>query len=129
MDQTSTNPLERAVFAPRSVALVGLSSNPGIPSGRCLNFLRNAGYPGDIVVVNPARDQVQGVKALPSIHEAESAPEHAYILVGHDRVEQAVRDCANAGVRIATVLADGFGEAGAEGRAKQDRLVDIAHKA
>ena len=115
--------LERAVFAPRSVALIGLSSNPATPSGRCLNFLRNAGYPGDVVIVNPARDSVQGEPALASIHDAPQVPEHAYILVGQSRVEQAVRDCAEAGVKVATVLADGYGEAGPEGRARQDQLV------
>ncbi|MEM7210600.1 MAG: acetate--CoA ligase family protein [Pseudomonadota bacterium] len=119
--------LERAVFAPRSIALIGLSSNPATPSGRCLGFLQNAGYPGDVVVVNPARASVQGVPAINSIRDAVQVPEHAYILVGQARVEQAVQDCAAAGVMVATVLADGYGEAGPEGRARQEALVHHAH--
>lgn len=128
MDLTAPIFLEQAVFAPRSIALIGLSSNAATPSGRCLNFLRNAGYAGEIVVVNPARDTVQGMPALKSIFDAKTPPDHAYILVGQNRVEQAVRDCAQAGVPFATVLADGYGEAGPEGRARQQRLVDIARQ-
>ncbi|MGD1923085.1 MAG: acetate--CoA ligase family protein [Paracoccaceae bacterium] len=121
--------LETQVFAPRTVALIGLSSRGDAPTGRPLKFLRRAGYAGQIHVVNPARETVQGEPSLKSIHDAPEPPEHAYILVGQDRVEQAVQECADAGVRVASILADGFGEAGAEGRARQDRLVDIARSA
>lgn len=118
--------LEQAVFAPKSIALIGLSSNPATPAGRVLGFLRGAGYPGQLYVVSPVRDEVQGVPTVRSIAEIPAAPEHAYILLGQARVEQAVRDCAMAGVRVATILADGYGEAGADGQARQDRIVEIA---
>ncbi|MEM9059120.1 MAG: acetate--CoA ligase family protein [Pseudomonadota bacterium] len=121
--------LDAQVFAPRAVALIGLSSRADAPTGRPLQFLRRAGYSGKIHVVNPARETVQGERCLTSIHDAPEVPEHAYILVGQDRVEQAVHDCAEAGVKIASILADGFGEAGSEGLARQNRLVDIARSA
>jgi len=118
--------LAKAVFAPDAVALVGLSSRAETPAGRPLGYLRRNGYPGRIVVVNPARDEVQGEPALASIRDADPVPEHACILVGAGRVEQAVRECAEAGVRVASIVADGFAESGPDGAAAQARLVEIA---
>ena len=121
--------LASAVFTPASIALIGLSRATDRPAGRPLGFLRREGYRGRILIVNTAREEVQGERAYPSVASLPEVPEHAFLLLGTDNVEEAVRDCATAGVRVATVLADGFAEAGAEGRARQDRLVEIARAA
>ncbi|MEM0989428.1 MAG: acetate--CoA ligase family protein [Pseudomonadota bacterium] len=118
--------LAQAIFTPKAVALIGLSSRADTPAGRTLGYLRTTGYGGRIVVVNPARETVQGEPALSSILDADPVPEHAYILVGTERVEQAVRDCAKAGVKVASIVADGFAEAGGDGVAAQARLVEAA---
>ena len=118
--------LGRALFAPRSVALVGLSDNPARPTGRVLRFLRNGGYAGRIHAVNPRRQRVQDLPAWPSVAALPEVPEHAYVLLGTDLAGQAVADCAAAGVPLVTVLADGFAEAGEEGRARQARLIEAA---
>ena len=121
--------LSRAVFTPDVIGLIGLSSNPGTPAGRPLPYLRRAGARARMVIVNPRREQVQGEPAWPALAAAPEVPDHAYILVGTERVEQAVRDCAEAGVKVCTVLADGFAERGREGAARQARLVEIAQGA
>ncbi len=121
--------LERAVFTPGCIGLIGLSSNPDTPAGRSLGFLRAAGCAARVVIVNPRRDTVQGAPAWPSLATAPEVPDHAYVLTGTDRVEQAVRDCAEAGVRVCTVLADGYAESGPQGAARQDRLAGIARGA
>ena len=121
--------LGRALFAPRSIALVGLSDNPARPTGRVLRFLRNGAYTGRIMAVNPRRQIVQDLPAHPSVADLPEVPEHAYVLLGTDLAEQAVADCAAAGVPLVTVLADGFAEAGPQGRARQSRLVQTARAA
>src|SRR5690606_16099454 len=98
--------------APRSVALVGLSDDPSRPTGRVLRFLRNGGYAGRIHAVNPRRETVQDLPAHPSVAALPEVPEHAYVLLGIGLAEQAVADCAAAGVPLVTVLADGFAESG-----------------
>src|SRR5205085_207528 len=54
------------------------------------------------------------------------APEHAYVLTPTAAVIAAVEQCASRGVKVATILASGFAEAGAEGKAREDRLRAIA---
>ncbi len=123
---TDIERLERAVFRPEVIGLIGLSSNPAAPAGRPLSFLRSAGCASQIVIVNPHRAEVQGERAWPSLAEAPERPDHVYILLGTGRVEQAVRDCADAGVKVCTVLADGYAESGRAGAARQARLTAIA---
>ena len=50
----------------------------------------------------------------------------AYILVGTQHVVAAIEDCAELGVKVACVLADGFAEAGPDGMALQKRMLDAA---
>ena len=120
--------LEHAVFTPKSIGLIGHSSNPNVPSGRVLGFLRQNRCQAQLFIVNPLRDEVQGIPTYPAIFDCPAPPEHAYVLVGHGRVEHAVQDCADAGVLVCTVLADGYAEAGPDGQAAQNRLVAIARE-
>ncbi|RYY94315.1 MAG: hypothetical protein EOO24_25005 [Comamonadaceae bacterium] len=123
---TGERSLARLLLAPASVALYGGSDDPGKPAGRPQAFLRNAGFQGTVHVINPSRSEVQGVRAWPSLAALPQVPEHVFILVGAGKVEEAVRDCAALGVPVATILADGFAEQGAQGLARQARLVAIA---
>ncbi len=128
-DQTTRAALRDALFRPRSIGLVGLSGDQRRPTGRVLGYLRRAGYGGAVYVVNPRHDEVQGVRAYASLRDLPEAPEHVYVLLGTDLALKAVADCAAAGVKVATVLADGFAEIGAEGVARQNRMVEVARAA
>lgn len=123
---TDASRLADALFSPRSVALIGISDDAGKTAGRPLRFLRKHGFAGAIYPVNSRRETVQGERAYASLAEVPGAIDHAYILVNTPAVEEAVLACAERGVKVATILAAGFAEAGAEGRARQQRLVEIA---
>src|SRR5439155_10837761 len=117
-----TSNLREALFAPRAVAIVGQSDDADKTAGRPLKFLRQLGYAGRVYPINPRRETVLGERAWPSLAALPEAPDHAYIVIPTDAAVAAVEDCARVGVKIATVLADGFAEAGAEGRARERRL-------
>ena len=118
--------LRRALLSPRSVVIVGQSNDAGKASGRPLDFLRRAGFGGTVYSVNARRETVLGERAYPSISALPEVPEHAYILVPTEAVIDAVAECGKAGVRIATILAAGFSETGADGVAREQRLKDVA---
>jgi acyl-CoA synthetase (NDP forming) len=115
--------LAQALFAPRAVALVGASGDPGKNAARPMRFLRRHGYSGRIVPVNATRAEVLGERAWKSLAEAPGEIDHAYILTTSETVEGALEDCGARGVKVATVLAGGFADAGSEGAARQQRLV------
>jgi acyl-CoA synthetase (NDP forming) len=114
--------LRDALFAPHSVAIVGQSDDASKTAGRPLKFLRQLGYAGRIYPINPRRDTVLGERAWPSLAALPEAPEHAYIVTQTEAAVAAVEECGRLGVKIATVLADGFAETGAVGMAREARL-------
>ncbi len=116
--------LRDALFAPASVAIVGQSDDAGKAAGRPLKFLRQTGYAGRVYPINPRRESVLGERAWPSLAALPEAPDHAYIVTPTEAAVAAVEECGRLGVKVATVLADGFAEAGAEGLAREARLRD-----
>jgi len=117
------------LIAPRSVALIGVSGDAKKLSARPLQFCQQHGFAGNIYIVNPRRDEVLGQKAYRSVTAIPDKVDHAYILVGTDLVEAALDDCIAAGVRVVSILADGFAEAGDAGMARQAQLVAKAKAA
>jgi acyl-CoA synthetase (NDP forming) len=124
--ETAQAPLAQALLTPRCVAIVGQSSDAAKTAGRPLKFLRQAGYAGRIYPVNGHRDTVLGERAWPSLAALPEVPEHAYIVTGTQAAVAAVQECGRLGVKVATVLADGFGEAGPEGLARVAQLREVA---
>jgi acetate---CoA ligase (ADP-forming) len=117
--------LREVLFAPRSIALIGQSNDAGKTAGRPLKFLRQAGYAGRVYPVNARRDEVLGERAWPSLEALPEVPEHAYIVAPTEAAMEAIEACGRAGVAVATVLSDGFAEAGDIGLARENRLTEI----
>lgn len=119
-------PLAAALLHPRSIAIVGASDDASKTSGRPLAYLLRAGYRGRLFPINPKRETVQGVPAWPSLEALPEVPDHVFVLTPTDSVVPAVESCAALGVKVVTILASGFSEAGEEGRAREARLLEIA---
>ena len=119
----------RALLAPRSVAVVGASSDPARIGGRPVAYTLRAGFAGALYPVNPARETVQGLRAYPDLASIPGEVEFALLAVPAKALEGALDACAAKGVRAAVVFSAGFAEMGAEGAALQARLVAKARAA
>ena len=118
--------LARVLFNPRSVALIGASNDIAKTAGRPLHYLRLAGFGGTIYPINPRRTEVLGERCWPSLSSLPEVPEHVFILTPTESVLESVRECTQVGVRLATILASGFSEAGEAGAALEAQLLAIA---
>src|SRR5260370_39668961 len=120
----------KAALDPRSVAIIGASENPNKVGGRPVHYLDKFGFKGKIFPINPSRPEVQGYKCYKSLDDLPEAPEMVIVAVAGDNAIGAVDDCAAHGVKVAVVMASGFGEVDAvAGKAKERRMVEAAHKA
>ena len=120
----------RAALDPKSVAIIGASENPNKVGGRPVHYLDKFGFTGKIFPINPSRPDVQGHTCYKSLGDLPEAPEMVIIAVAGDNAIGAVEDCAKAGVKIAVVMASGFGEVDPiEGKAKERAMVATAHRA
>jgi acetate---CoA ligase (ADP-forming) len=118
--------LAQALFAPRSVALIGASGDAAKNTARPQRYLARHGYGGKIAPINASRSEVLGLKSYRSVSEAPFSIDHAFVMV--EDVEGAIEDCGRKGVPVASVFSDGFADAGAEGMARQAKLAARARE-
>ena len=117
----------RTLLEPASIAVVGASDDATKPGGKLVRNILLRGYAGELLLVNPKSGEVQGVRAYPSVEALPAAPELAFIAIPAKLVKQALMDLAQKGAKAVVVLSAGFGEVGADGRAEERRLVEIAN--
>jgi acyl-CoA synthetase (NDP forming) len=114
------------LFSPRSIAVVGASSDEASISGQPIRFLREHGYDGTVYPVNPKYDTVGGHRAYADVAALPEVPDVALVAVAARRVPDALRQLGAKGVQRVIVLSSGFAEAGADGAAAQRELATIA---
>src|SRR5690348_9114065 len=124
---TDAHPLT-ALLAPRSVAIFGASNDRDRISGRPLRYFLEAGYSGALYPINPNRDRVQGVPAYPDLVSVPGPVEFALIAVPAALATAALEASIAKGVRAVVMFTAGYAETGEEGRAAQQRLVELARR-
>ncbi len=118
--------LAQALFAPRSVALFGASGDATKNTSRPQRFLRKHGFPGKIFPINRGRDELFGEKAYPDLRAVSAPVDHAFIMVPAKDVPEAIAQCCEKKVPVATIFSDGFAETGAAGRGMQEEILKLA---
>lgn len=114
-----------AAFNPRSIALIGASAKEG-KLGHILMRNLLEGYPGTLYPINPGEAEIMGYRAYPRPQEVPGAVDLAVIALPPEMCTQAMRDCAQAGAKVALVLSGGFAEVGQEGLARQQAMLEAA---
>ncbi|MFN3889895.1 MAG: acetate--CoA ligase family protein [Beijerinckiaceae bacterium] len=116
-----------ALFAPRSVALVGASDKNW--SARVWQNLQRFGYEGKIYPINPNRSEIWGVRCYASLEDLPAPADHLALFVPADPSLEILDQGGRLGARSASLYAAGFGEGGdAAGLARAERLRAILDK-
>jgi acyl-CoA synthetase (NDP forming) len=105
--------LFNALFEPRRIALIGASADEKKTTSRPQRFLLKHGFAGEILPVNPGRAEIMRAKAYKSLDAIEGVIDHAYILLNGKDAIDALAACGRRGVKVASILAGGFADAGA----------------
>lgn len=114
------------LLRPRSVALAGVSATSSSLAGKVLDNLERFGFSGDIHLVHPVRGEIRGRRCVPDTRALPVGVDCVVLAVPGDAVLAAIEGCAERGVGGVIVFSAGFAEAGAEGRAAQERIAEIA---
>src|SRR3954467_478403 len=72
--------------------------------------MREFGFAGEVLPVNPTRETVQGLAAYPDLDSLPVIPDVALIAVAGAAAAAAVASCARRGVQGCIIMASGFGE-------------------
>lgn len=125
-DTPRTGHVLDAVLLPRSVAVIGASTDPRKRGYQVLRALRDSGYAGPVYPVNPKGGEIQGFPVYPTVDAIPDVPDLALVCTPAATVPDAVAACGRKGIRGAVVLAVGFRESGDEGAELERRLLDAA---
>jgi len=117
--------ITRELIAPKSIVVVGASNNTTKPGGKLLKNLLDNNFKGDLFVVNPGSDEVQGVKSYPSVNDL-PAVEMAVLAIPAAACVEAVQILATQkGTKGFIIISAGFSEESEDGRVLEQKIVKI----
>jgi len=99
------------LFAPRSVAVIGVSAKPGNLGAIVLRNLRAGGFAGPVWAVNRHATEVDGLPVLAGVEALPAAPDLAVICTPAATVAQLVEELGRRGTRAVIVLTAGLKQA------------------
>ncbi len=117
-----------ALFAPKSIAVIGASTKPDSLGRVVFKNILFHGYTGVVYPVNPKAHSILGVKAYPSVLDIPDEIELAVIIVPALAVAGVLDECGRKGVRAAIVISAGFKEIGEEGAKREAALQQVARR-
>lgn len=91
------------LLKPGSIALVGASEKPGSPGRNLAEHVINSGYRGAVYPVNPGYPEIIGVRCFPDLAALPQAVDHAILAVSNERLEGALSQAVERGVKAATI--------------------------
>jgi acyl-CoA synthetase (NDP forming)/L-amino acid N-acyltransferase YncA len=94
----------RPVFAPGSVAVIGVSRRTGTVGRTVLDNIKAGGYAGRLYAVNPNAREAGGVPCFPDVGSLPEVPDLAVLAVPAMAVVDTAEQCGRRGVRGLVVL-------------------------
>ncbi|MEO8778643.1 MAG: acetate--CoA ligase family protein [Rhodanobacter sp.] len=114
------------LLAPRSIAVVGASSERGAVGGLVLSNLERFGYGGSVHLVSRTRDEINGVACVKTIDELPEGIDAAILAIPQAGVQDSIEACIRRSIGGAVVFASGYSEMGERGAAAQALLTATA---
>ena len=111
-----------ALFAPRSVAVIGATSRPGTVGRSILENLLHGKFQGKVYAVNAKHPEVLGLKTYASIRDIAGPVDLAILATPAATAPQLIGECVDAGAKVAVVISAGFRERGADGAALERQI-------
>ena len=124
--QSSLAPVPKAgldaLFQPESIALIGATDREGTVGRTILTSLLSGPFRDRVFPVNPARDELLGIRTYPSIRDLNKEVDLAVIATPAATVPDLIGECVAAGAKSAVVISAGFRERGAQGAELEKKI-------
>ena len=114
------------ILNPRSIAIVGASSDPRSFGGFVLANLERFGYQGAIHLVSRGSTEINGRPCVATVDALPQSIDLAVLAIPEAGVLEAIEKLGRLGTRAAVLFASGYAESGDEGIAKQAALTQVA---
>ncbi len=117
------------IFAPRSVAFIGASAQPGKWGQMLFTNVVAGDFEGEIYLVNPKGQEIAGRKVYKSIADIPARIDLGVVTIPAAHVFSLIPEFKAKGIRYMLLITSGFAETGKEGRELERKLVEAAEEA
>jgi acetyltransferase len=100
------------LFEPRAVAVIGASHDKNKLGYHVIDNIVSGGYTGRVYPINPRGGEICGRRVYKTIEDVEDEIDLVSIVVPAKFVYEAVKSCAQKGVKFASIITSGFAEVG-----------------
>ena len=115
------------MFAPRSVAVIGASSEPHTVGATVMANVSAGGFNGTVYAVNPRHKQIAGVRAYRDVAALPEAPDLAVLCTPPATIPALIGELGASGTKAVVVITAGLGTAtDAQGRSLTQAMLDAA---
>ena len=108
--------------------MIGGSNNVHKPGGAIVRNIINGGYQGELNIVNPKEDDVQGVKACHDVKDLPQTDLAVLVVAARFCPDYVEYLCREKGVRAFVIISAGFGEETHEGALLEQRILDACEQ-
>ncbi len=120
--------INKQLLQPESIVVVGGSNNMNKPGGAIVRNLKSGNYKGEIRIVNPKDDEVQGIKVCHNVSEIPDT-DLAILVVAAKFCPGYVEElAATKNVKAFIIISAGFGEETHEGAVMEQQILDTCEK-
>ena len=116
------------LLAPRSVAVIGASTNPAKVGHSVLYNIVSGGFEGEVYPINPGAESILDRRAYPSVKDVPGEIDLAVVVVKRDLVLPVLRECRGKGTTAAIIITAGFGESDEQGRKLQKQIAQLGRE-
>ncbi|MBW1716063.1 MAG: acetate--CoA ligase family protein [Deltaproteobacteria bacterium] len=102
----------RYLFEPKSIAVIGASHDTAKIGYRVIENIVLSGYPHKVYPINPRGGEILGLQVFKALEDINNPIDLACIVIPAKLVFDAVKNCADKGVKIALIITSGFSEVG-----------------
>ncbi|WP_407691249.1 bifunctional acetate--CoA ligase family protein/GNAT family N-acetyltransferase [Saccharopolyspora mangrovi] len=114
------------LLRPRSVAVIGASTDHRKIGHAVLTNLLTADFTGPVYPVNPEHRSVRGVRSYASVLDIPDEVDLAVVAIPAASVNEVLDDCLAKGVKTLVIVSSGFSETGPQGREVEREMVRAA---
>ena len=116
------------IFNPKSIAVVGASDEEGSVGYALMKNFVDLKFEGKVYPVNIRKPEVLGLKAYQSVDQIPEPVDLAVIATPSRTVPDVLEECGKAGIGGIIIISAGFKEIGPEGKALEQRIIEIRKK-
>ena len=108
--------------------MIGGSNNVHKPGGAIVRNIINGGYQGELNIVNPKEDDVQGIKVCHDVKDLPQTDLAVLVVAARFCPDYVEYLCREKGVRAFVIISAGFGEETHEGALLEQRILDACEQ-